>query len=85
MRAKVINRFYDKEKKALHEIGNIIEITNERFEKINSASYLVYVEALEETDYTSYTKKELIEMAENKGASVNPKMTKAEIIGELIK
>lgn len=85
MKVKVIKKFRDKYTNDLHEINTILEVTNKRLEEMNSTAYGILVEAVAEIDYTSYTKKELIEMAEEKGVNVNPKMTKAEIIGELIK
>lgn len=49
MRVQVIKRFKDKKTKALHEIGNIIEVTKKRLSEINSTSYGVLVEVVEDT------------------------------------
>lgn len=46
MKAKVIANFKDKHTKALHKIGETIEITDKRFEEINSTAYGIFVEKL---------------------------------------
>jgi len=83
MRAKVITKFQDKNTKALHEVGDTIEITDERFEEINSASYRVFVEAVDEVDFDSMTKKEIVNYAEEKDIDLNMNMTKKEMIESL--
>ena len=46
MRAKVLRLFIDKETKILHEKGEEIEITKERYQAINGTSLGVYVEEI---------------------------------------
>ena len=99
MRVKVLKRFKDKYTKKIYEIGEIIEVTNERYEEINSTAHGVLVEAIEQDggwkDYadkypltegwlSSMTKMELVEYAKSKGIELNPRMTKAEMIKELM-
>lgn len=85
MRTKVITKFQDKNTKALHEVGDTIEITDKRFEEINSASYRVFVEAIEEENinFDNMTKKEIVKFAEEKGIDLNMRMTKKEMVEEL--
>lgn len=84
MRVKVLKRFKDKYTKKIYEIGEIIEVTNERYEEINSTAHGVLVEKLDEIDLGSMTKKELVEYAKNKGIELDMRMTKAEMIKELM-
>lgn len=44
MRAKVLQRFIDKNTNALQEIGEEIEVTQKRFEEINSTVYGIFLE-----------------------------------------
>jgi len=48
MRVKVIMPFKDKYKKVVYQKGQEIEVTNERFEEINSAALGPFVEAVVE-------------------------------------
>ena len=80
MKVKVLKQFRDKHTKGLHKIGTIIEITNERYEEINSTSHGILVKV----DLDGMTKKELIEYAHEKGIELDNKMNKAEMIKELI-
>ena len=77
MRVKVLKRFKDKYTKKIYEIGEIIEVTNERYEEINSTAHGILVEKLDEIDLGSMTKKELVEYAKNKGIELDMRMTKA--------
>lgn len=47
MRVKVLKRYKDKHNDLLHEIGQEIEITKERFEEINSTSLGVFVQEIQ--------------------------------------
>ena len=38
MKSKVVKTFMDKYKKTIHKTGEIIEVSKERFEEINSTS-----------------------------------------------
>ena len=85
MRVKVLKRFVDKYTKDLHEVGTELEISKKRYEEINSASFNVLVEEVEAMpDFNSMTKKELVEYAKEKGMELEAKMTKAEMIKELM-
>lgn len=84
MRVKVLKRFKDKYTKKIYEIGEIIEVTNERYEEINSTAHGILVEKLDEIDLGSMTKKELVEYAKNKGIELDMRMTKAEMLKELM-
>ena len=48
MKTKVINAFRDKETKTIHEVGEELEITKERFVEINSTSFGIFLEVLPE-------------------------------------
>lgn len=84
MKVKVIKKFIDKYTKEVYEIGQIIEVTNERYEEINSTAHGILVEKLDEIDLGSMTKKELVEYAKNKGIELDMRMTKAEMLKELM-
>lgn len=53
MKVKVIKKFRDKYTNLLHEIGQDIEITKERFEEINSTAHGVFVEEIKEEKKTT--------------------------------
>ncbi len=84
MKVRVLRRFRDKYTKKIYGIGEIIEVTNERYEEINSTAHGILVEKLDEIDLGSMTKKELVEYAKNKGIELDMRMTKAEMIKELM-
>ena len=84
MKARVLRRFKDKYTKKIYEKGDIIEVDNERYEEINSTAHGILVEKLDEIDLGSMTKKELVEYAKNKGIELNMRMTKAEMLKELM-
>ena len=84
MKVKVLRRFKDKYTKKICEVGEIIEVTNERYEEINSTAHGILVEKLDEIDLGSMTKKELVEYAKNKGIELDMRMTKAEMLKELM-
>lgn len=84
MKVRVLRRFSDKYTKKIYGIGEIIEVTNERYEEINSTAHGILVEKLDEIDLGSMTKKELVEYAKNKGIELDMRMTKAEMIKELM-
>ena len=99
MKVKVLRRFKDKYTKQVYDKGRIIEVTNERYEEINSTAHGILVEAIEQDggwkDYaekypltegwlSSMTKMELVEYAKEKGIELDMKMTKAEMIKELM-
>lgn len=84
MKVRVLRRFRDKYTKKLYKKGRIIEVTNERYEEINSTAHGILVEKLDEIDLGSMTKKELVEYAKNKGIELDMRMTKAEMIKELM-
>lgn len=85
MKVKVLRRFRDKYTKKIYEKGKIIEVTKERYEEINSTSFNVLVEEVKETiDFNNMTKKEIVEYAKGKGIALDMKMTKAEMVKELV-
>jgi len=84
MKVRVLRRFRDKYTKKIYGIGEIIEVTNERYEEINSTAHGILVEKLDEIDLGSMTKKELVEYAKNKGIELDMRMTKAEMLKELM-
>ena len=57
MKARVVKKFVDKYTKQIYEIGQIIDITHERYEEINSTAHGILVEKLDEIDLGSMTKK----------------------------
>lgn len=83
MKVKVLQKFRDNKLKCIHNEDDVIEISKERYEELNSISPDL-VEAKEETiDFDSMTKKEIVKFAENKGIDLNMKMTKKEMVEEL--
>ena len=84
MKVKVLRKFRDKYTKQVYDKGRIIEVTNERYEEINSTAHGILVEKLDEIDVGSMTKKELVEYAKNKGIELDMRMTKAEMLKELM-
>ncbi len=84
MKVKVLRKFRDKYTKEIYETGQIIDITHERYEEINSTAHGILVKKVEEINFESMTKKELVEYAKNKGIELNMKKTKEEMIKELM-
>ena len=84
MKVKVLRNFRDKYTKKLYKKGQIIDVTNERYEEINSTAHGVLVEKIQEVDFDSMTKKELVEYAKEKGIDLDMSMTKKEMIKELM-
>lgn len=85
MKVKVLRKFRDKYTKEIYETGQIIDITHERYEEINSTAHGVLVQSVEKKiNLEDMTKKEIIEYAKSKGVELNTRMTKAEIIKELM-
>lgn len=50
MKVKVIKDFVDKHTKDLHKVNDILTVSKERFEEINSTSHGAFVEAISDTD-----------------------------------
>jgi len=85
MKVKVLRKFRDKYTKEIYETGQIIDITHERYEEINSTAHGVLVQSVEKKiNLEDMTKKEIIEYAKSKGVELNTRMTKAEMIKELM-
>ncbi len=83
MKVKVLHKFRDKYTKQIYDKGRIIEVTNERYEEINSTAHGILVEPIP-VDLENMTKAELLEYADAKGIEgLNNRMTKAEIIAAL--
>lgn len=86
---KVIKRFKDKYTKEIKEVGQVMKITKERYEQLATSPSGVFVEKLEIVEdevvcLDDMTKKELVEYAKNKGIELDMRMTKAEMIKELM-
>lgn len=56
MKVKVIKKFKNKYSKGIHNIGDILDISDKRFEEINSTSYGILVEEIKEDKETKKTK-----------------------------
>ena len=83
MKVKVLRKFRDKYTKQIYDKGQIIEVSNERYEEINSTAHGILVQAIT-VDLENMTKAELLEYADAKGIEgLNNRMTKAEIIAAL--
>ena len=84
MKVKVLQKFRDNKLKCIHNEDDVIEISKERYEEINSISPDL-VEAIEEEtiNFDSMTKKEIVKYAEEKGIDLNMRMTKKEMVEEL--
>lgn len=83
MKVRVLRRFRDKYTKQIYDKGQIIEVTNERYEEINSTAHGILVQAIA-VNLENMTKAELLEYANAKGIEgLNNRMTKAEIIAAL--
>lgn len=85
MWVNVIKKFKDKHTKVIHEIGETIEVTRERYEDINSTSFGVFVIAIEKTPIIyGVDLSEQEDLTVINGNIVNTKnfslMTKAELI-----
>ena len=50
MRAKVVKLYRDKNSKSYRKIGEVIRMSKERFEEINSTSFGIFLECVEEPD-----------------------------------
>lgn len=48
MKVKVVKKFKDKHTKDLHEVNEILTISKERFEEINSTALGVFVKEIKE-------------------------------------
>lgn len=99
MKVKTVRKFKDLKARKMRSVGEVFEVTKERFEGINSTAHGVLVEAVNRDgdweDYaekyplteewlSSMTKKEIIKHAGEKGIKLDMKMTKQEMIKELI-
>lgn len=84
MKVKVLQKFRDNKLKCIHNEDDVIEISKERYEELNSVSPDL-VEAIEEesVNFDSMTKKEIVKFAEDKGIDLNMRMTKKEMVEEL--
>lgn len=85
MRVEVLENFYDYEMKTLHRKGDIFEVSKKRAVQIRTVLSNHIIEVPDESvNLNEMTKKELFEIALEKGIETNPKMTKAELT-ELLK
>lgn len=88
LKVKVVKRFRDKlDNMKIKEIGEVIEVSKERYKELITSPFGIFVEELvkdEIIDLDNMTKKELIKYAKTKGISLDAKMTKEDIIKELM-
>lgn len=92
MKAKILKTF-SADKRLYHE-NQIVDIEDERFEFYNSSSHGLLVEMIDndvdgidnqgEIKLETMTKKKLVEIASERGISLDIKMIKAEMIKELM-
>lgn len=92
MKAKVIKKFKDKLSDfKIREVGEIIEVNNERYDELIKSPLGVFVEVIneeeggQETDLENLTKKELVDHGSNLKLKLDMKMTKEEMIEEIKK
>lgn len=89
MKVKVISKFIDKHTNTLHFEGEILEIEPKRVEEINSSLSYQFLESINESEETpslsKLSKKELLELANQRSIDIDSKMTKLEIVKELKK
>ncbi len=96
MNVKVVRTFASD--KRLYYAKEVLDIPKEKVDYFNSSPNGILVEALDDQeeiavelkendniDYEKFTKKKLVEIAKDKSISLDAKMTKDEIIKELVK
>lgn len=66
MKIKVLKRFHDKVTGEVHEVGEVVEVTDQRGEEITS-SPLGVAEIMEDEGLSSLSKAELVAKAEELG------------------
>ena len=76
MKAKVIKRFRDKHAGGLYTPGDLFEAETARIEYLINLGYLKPIKI----DFNSMTKKEIINLLEEKDIEYNPRQTKSELI-----
>lgn len=85
MKVRVLKRFKDKYTKEVYEVGQYLDIDQRRVDEINSTRFGILVEVeYAQLNLDSMTKKELVEYAQSKGIELDMKMTKKEMIEELV-
>lgn len=84
MKVKTVRKFKDLKARKMRSVGEVFEVTKERFEGINSTAHGVLVEAVKKVDFDDMTKKELVEYAKSKNIELDMKMTKQEMIKGLM-
>ena len=89
MKVRVLRVFKDKQKHCRYSVNQIMEVSPERYEEINSTSFGLLVEAIEEdeshkivdkTNFEAMTKKQLIEYCNENNIQYANGMKKDEII-----
>jgi ribosomal protein L9 len=83
MKVKVLQKFRDNKLKCIHNEDDVIEISKERYEELNSISPDLVKAKEENINFDNMTKKEIVKFAENKGVDLNMRMTKKEMVEEL--
>lgn len=81
MKVEVLNNYFDTKTETLHTKGEIIEVTKERAAQIMTvlSGYIVEIKD-DKPDLSGMTKKELLEIAESKKITTNPRMNKSDLI-----
>lgn len=85
MKIKILKSFVDKYTKEKYEVGQIVELTEERYAEIKrTASFNIQFEEVEEKDLDKMTKEELVEYAkEEKEVELEMEMTKKEMLKKI--
>lgn len=72
MRARVVKLYRDKNSKRYRKIGEVIKMSEERFEEINSTSFGIFLERDEEPDDEQDLKVEAAPTADEPPAAAPP-------------
>lgn len=84
MKIRVLKPFKDKHTKEIYEVGQEVEVTEERYAEIKrTASFNVRFEEVEEIDLNNLTKEEIIEYAKESEIELDMEMTKKDMIKKL--
>lgn len=85
MKIKVLKSFADKHTKESYEVGQIVELTKERYAEIKrTASFNIQFEEVEDVNLESLNKEDLVKHAkEEKEIDLDMDMTKKEMIEKI--
>ena len=79
VKVKTVQPFYDLHAHADRRPGDVLEMTEERFERFQSM-LPGYVEVVEEADYTKMTTQQLAALAKERGVLPKGRVSKAALI-----